>query len=149
MINPRCTRRDFSIRLAALAPSLGVAGASLASAISPARAKRVLSRAKVAFTHDVVVDRMSITDKINELVDRLDKEGTFTFESCFAFVESGAASYDNLKYQVVVTFLAILEMTRLKLVRITQADADGGIYISRAAADLKERAADAKTEEYK
>jgi segregation and condensation protein A len=111
--------------------------------------ERVLSRAKVAFTHDVVVDRMSITDKINELVDRLDKEGTFTFESCFAFVESGAASYDNLKYQVVVTFLAILEMTRLKLVRITQADADGGIYISRAAADLKERAAEAKTEEYK
>jgi segregation and condensation protein A len=111
--------------------------------------ERVLSRAKVAFTHDVVVDRMSITDKINELVDRLDKEGTFTFESCFAFVESGAASYDSLKYQVVVTFLAILEMTRLRLVRITQADADTGIYISRAAADLKERAADAKTEEYK
>jgi len=43
--------------------------------------ERVLSRAKVAFTHDVVVDRMSITDKINEMVDRLEREGTFTFES--------------------------------------------------------------------
>ncbi len=52
--------------------------------------ERVLSRAKVNLTHDVVVDRMSITDKINELVDRLAGEGTFTFESCFDFVEPAA-----------------------------------------------------------
>jgi segregation and condensation protein A len=111
--------------------------------------ERVLSRAKVAFTHDVVVDRMSITDKINEMVDRLDREGTFTFESCFAFVEGGFAA-EQVKYQVVVTFLAILEMTRLKLVRLTQADA-GEIYISQAGDDMKERAAQvvAKTEDYK
>jgi len=112
--------------------------------------ERVLSRAKVNFTHDVVVDRMSITDKINELVDRLDQEGTFTFESCFAFVEGGL-DYAQVKYQVVVTFLAILEMTRLKLVRITQADGAHEIYISQAAADVKQRAAEVvtKTEEYK
>jgi segregation and condensation protein A len=112
--------------------------------------ERVLSRAKVAFTHDVVVDRMSITDKINEMVDRLEKEGTFTFISCFAFVEGGLA-VDNVKYQVVVTFLAILEMTRLKLVRLTQAEDDSEIYISQAAADLKERVAAVveKTEDYK
>jgi segregation and condensation protein A len=111
--------------------------------------ERVLSRAKVAFTHDVVVDRMSITDKINELVDRLDREGTFTFESCFAFVEGGMP-IDNMKYQVVVTFLAILEMTRLKLVRLTQAEA-GEIYISQSGEDVKQRAAEvvAKTEDYK
>jgi len=47
--------------------------------------ERVLSRAKVTFTHDVVTDRISITDKINELVDRLEREGSFSFESCFAF----------------------------------------------------------------
>jgi segregation and condensation protein A len=116
--------------------------------------ERVLSRAKVAFTHDVVVDRMSITDKINEMVDRLEREGTFTFVSCFAFVEGEPLPYEQLKYQVVVTFLAILEMTRLKLVRLTQAEDDAEIYISQAAADLKERAAAVtenmdKTEEYK
>ena len=53
--------------------------------------ERVLSRAKVTFTHDVVTDRISITDKINELVDRLEREGSFSFESCFAFVEDGGA----------------------------------------------------------
>ena len=126
--------------------------------------ERVLSRAKISLAHDVVVDRMSITDKINELVDRLTSEGTFSFESCFAFVEGRTAvSYEQVKYEVVVTFLAILEMTRLKLVRLTQADPDGQIYVSQSSShgdghgpgelgDLKERAAEVlkKTdEEYK
>jgi segregation and condensation protein A len=102
--------------------------------------ERVLSRAKVSFTHDVVVDRISITDRINELVDRLDKEGTFTFESCFDFVEGGQP-LATVRSQVVVTFLAILEMTRLKLVRLTQTEERGSIYITRASADLKEQAA--------
>jgi activator of HSP90 ATPase len=38
MIDPRCTRRDFSLRLATWAPALAVAGASLASAIRPSAA---------------------------------------------------------------------------------------------------------------
>ena len=64
--------------------------------------ERVLSRAKVQFTHDVVVDRMSITDKINQLVDRLEAEGTFTFESCFAFVTADEPLM-QVKHEVVVT----------------------------------------------
>lgn len=100
--------------------------------------ERVLSRAKVTFTHDVVTDRISITDKINELVDRLEREGSFSFESCFAFVESGAAQpLGAIKGQVVVTLLAILEMTRLKMVRLTQADVESPIYITKAGGDLK------------
>jgi activator of HSP90 ATPase len=38
MIDPRCTRRDFSLRLATWATALGVVGASLASALRPAAA---------------------------------------------------------------------------------------------------------------
>jgi segregation and condensation protein A len=104
--------------------------------------ERVLSRAKVTFTHDVVTDRVSITDKINELVDRLEREGSFSFESCFAFVEQPAVQQTAtaVKGQVVVTFLAILEMTRLKMVRLTQADVESPIYITKAGADLKVQA---------
>jgi segregation and condensation protein A len=102
--------------------------------------ERVLSRAKVTFTHDVVTDRISITDRINELADRLESEGSFSFESCFDFVEAGVSSLGQIKGQVVVTFLAILEMTRLKMVRLTQADTDGPIYITKAGADLKVQA---------
>ena len=43
----------------------------------------------------------------------------------------------QIKGQVVVTFLAILEMTRLKMVRLTQADLLSAIYITKAGADLK------------
>jgi segregation and condensation protein A len=98
--------------------------------------ERVLSRAKVTFTHDVVTDRISITDRITELADRLEAEGSFSFESCFAFVEQGG-EMAQIKGQVVVTFLAILEMTRLKMVRLTQADRESAIYITKAGADLK------------
>src|SRR5581483_6900634 len=111
--------------------------------------ERVLSRAKVTFSHDVLVDRLSITDKINQLVDRLERESSFTFESCFAFVEKGLP-HAQVKYEVVVTFLAILEMTRVHLIRLTQAEA-GAIYISRSGEDLRAQAAELakKTEEYK
>jgi segregation and condensation protein A len=88
----------------------------------------VLAKARVTIAHEVVVDRLSITDRINELVDRLDAEGTFTFRSCFEVPDETTAA--QLKHDVVVTFLAILEMTRLKLIRITQGDDD--IYITRA-----------------
>jgi segregation and condensation protein A len=113
--------------------------------------ERVLSKAKIAFTHDVIAERISITDKINELVDRLEREGTFTFESCFEFVTEGGA-LGTVKYQVVVTLLAILEMTRLKLVRLAQPEERGSIYVTKAAEDLKEQAArvsQKSDEEYK
>jgi segregation and condensation protein A len=101
--------------------------------------ERVLSRAKVTFTHDIITDRISITDKINELAERLEREGSFSFESCFAFVEEGGQAA-QVKGQVVVTFLAILEMTRLKMVRLTQAEVGSPIYITKSGADLKVQA---------
>jgi segregation and condensation protein A len=112
--------------------------------------ERVLSRAKVTLTHDVVVDRTTITDKINELADRLEAEGSFTFESCFSFVER-EMPLSQVKHQVVVTFLAILEMTRVKLIRLTQPEERGAIYISRSSDDLRGQIEELKkkTEEYR
>ena len=95
--------------------------------------EKVLSRSRVKLTHDVVVDRISISDKINEMVDRLEKEGQFTFTSCFAFLDDPDAT--GLRHEVVVTFLAILEMTRLKMIRIHQAGDAGEIYVSRGVAE--------------
>jgi segregation and condensation protein A len=92
----------------------------------------VLSKARVKLSHDVVVERLTITDRINQLVDRLQAEGTFTFGSCFAFVERDGGTLAQVKHEVVVTFLAILEMARIKLVRISQPEGAGEIYITRA-----------------
>jgi segregation and condensation protein A len=108
----------------------------------------VLSRARVKLTHDVLVERLSITDRINQLVDRLEAEGTFTFQSCFAFLDADAeAGADQVKHQVVVTFLAILEMAKLKLVRISQPEGITEIHITRAVEDVRSRARDASTGE--
>jgi segregation and condensation protein A len=113
--------------------------------------ERVLSRAKVTITHDVITDRISITDRINELVDRLEREGSFSFESCFGFIDEPSPTGAALKAQVVVTLLAILEMTRLKMVRLTQASSDGPIYITKTGIDLKlsAEALRGRPEEYK
>lgn len=97
----------------------------------------VLAKSRIKLTHEVVVDRLTITDRINELVDRLEAEGTFTFRSCFAVAEEVEIGAAQLKHDIVVTFLAILEMTRLKLIRITQ---DDDIYITRAVPNVKSHA---------
>jgi segregation and condensation protein A len=100
---------------------------------------KVMARAKVTLAHDVVVDRISIADRIQELCDRLEREERFTFESCFQLDNLGET---QLRIEVVTSFLAVLEMARLKMIRIHQVE-DGGIYLVRAAADLAEKAAEA------
>ncbi len=89
----------------------------------------VLAKARVRISHEVVFDRHTITDRINQLADRLQLEGSFTFLSCFKLDDELVAA--QLKHEVVVTFLALLEMTRLKLVRLTQSPDTGEIYITR------------------
>ena len=65
----------------------------------------------------MVVDRVSIGDRINQLIDRLEAGGgSFRFETCFDLSLPEA----ELRNQVVVTLLAILELARLKVVRVLQ-----------------------------
>ena len=68
-----------------------------------------------ASTHDVVVDRVSIGERIDQLIDRLrGGGGSFRFDACFDMTLPEA----ELRNQVVVTLLAILELARLKVVRV-------------------------------
>ena len=57
-------------------------------------------------------DRKTVKDRISEIIAILDKKLTLTFDELFAFNVN--------KSEVVVTFLAILEMVKLCLIRITQ-----------------------------
>jgi hypothetical protein len=84
---------------------------------------RILEKAGPVSTHNVVVDRVSIGDRINQLVDRLQSGGgTFRFESCFDLT----LPENELRHQVVVTLLAILELAKMKTVRILQAPGENG-----------------------
>jgi segregation and condensation protein A len=98
---------------------------------------KVLQRAKINLAHSVSVDRLSVSERINQLVDRLEQADEFTFQSCFAFVEAGTHSADQLKHDVVVTFLAILEMARLGMIGLSQPLGESEIRIRRAAEDMR------------
>ena len=100
---------------------------------------RVMQQAKIKVAHNVLIDRLSVGQKIAELTDRLEVEGRFAFSSMFAFLRDGAArTLDEVRHECVVTFLALLEMAKLRLVAISQHEEEE-IYIERATDDLRAR----------
>jgi segregation and condensation protein A len=89
---------------------------------------RILEKAGQAATHDVVVDRVSVSERINQLCDRLAaSEGAVRFE---AFFDLGLAG-PELRHQMVVTLLAILELARLRAVRVLQSPDEETLFITR------------------
>jgi segregation and condensation protein A len=61
---------------------------------------------------EFTADRISVKDKISQIVDILEKKGSTTFEELF--------SDSPDKGEIIVTFLAILEMMKLALLRAVQ-----------------------------
>lgn len=108
---------------------------------------RVMRQAKLKVTHDVIIDRLSVSQKISELTDRLEVEGRFTFASMFSFLKPGVErTSQEVRHEAVVTFLALLEMAKLRLITVTQglepeADGEWEIMIERARDDIRERVA--------
>ena len=101
---------------------------------------RVMRQAKVKVAHNVLIDRLSVSQKIQELTDRLEAEGRFSFSSMFSFLRDGVErTVEEIKHEAVVTFLALLEMGKLRLLRLSQLESEGEIFIERAADDLRER----------
>jgi segregation and condensation protein A len=89
--------------------------------------QRVLDRSKVKLSHDVVADRISITDRIGELSTFLATRGRVSFDEMFHGLVS--------RFDLVITFLALLEMTRLRMTRLFQSEPLGPLYVEIAAAD--------------
>ena len=87
----------------------------------------VLSRAKISVDHNIDFERFSITDRINELSDLLKNSGKVLFEQLFEGHRGRA--------DLIVTFLAILEMTRLRLTRVEQEGPLMPIFIELAVGD--------------
>jgi len=101
---------------------------------------RVMQQAKLKVAHDVMIDRLSVSQKIAELTDRLEAEGRFTFSSMFSFLRDGAPrTLAEVKHEAVVTFLALLEMAKLRLIALSQPITDEEIIIERAGDDLRTR----------
>lgn len=106
---------------------------------------RILARAKIKVSHDVIVERLSVSQRIGELADRLEREGRFAFTSMFRFVERAregvVMSSAEIRNEAVVTFLALLEMAKLRLIGLAQHEGDDEIWIHRVAEDLQAQVA--------
>lgn len=61
---------------------------------------------------DLTRDRISVQDRISQLAEMLEAQDSMTFDELFA--------EDHQRSDIIVTFLAILEMAKLNLIRIAQ-----------------------------
>jgi len=81
----------------------------------------VLSKSKIKLSHDVVHERITLTDRINELVDILRVKRRLQFEDLFTDLST--------RFDLVITFLALLEMTKLRMTRLVQEHPTAPIFV--------------------
>jgi segregation and condensation protein A len=117
-------RPDASVALAAgdaYEPELEVDLFSLIAAF-----KGVLERASRRPPMVLPPDQISIEDRIQQLLDRLSETEACGFEDLFT-------DGDGSRSFMIVTFLALLEMIRLKLIRVFQTGGFGPIRVYKRA----------------
>lgn len=83
--------------------------------------KDVLERAPKEVVVDVTVEKTTITDKINLIMEFLEEKGGITFYSLFP---TGVKRAD-----IILTFLALLELVRMRMVKVYQSQVDGVIRV--------------------
>jgi segregation and condensation protein A len=89
---------------------------------------QILEKAKPQYTHDVVVDRMSIADRVNQIVDLLENgKGMVRFEDLLGDDLPEA----ELRHKIVVSLLAVLELARLRVIRILQQVDTGNFFLAQ------------------
>jgi len=101
---------------------------------------KLLEKAGPEVRHEVAFDRVSISARINQIIDRLEGGGgSFRFDALFDL----QMPTPELRSQLVVTLLAILELARLKVVRVLASEEEETLLITQvqgAALDEARRA---------
>jgi segregation and condensation protein A len=103
----------------------------------------ILKRVQGRSSLEVAAERITIHERMTQISDLLREIGSCTFDELF--------ETDRTRYEVVVTFLAVLEMTKLRMTRIYQShpaaplhvefalrDADGPVDVPMPTADLRQ-----------
>jgi segregation and condensation protein A len=87
--------------------------------------QKVLKGANLDPVHEISITRISVSERINQLVDLLRNKRQITFLKLF--------ENQHTKSDMVVTFLSCLEMTKLGLILVYQAGTHSEIHITAAA----------------
>jgi segregation and condensation protein A len=86
--------------------------------------RRILAKAPKESFHEVGSENISIADRITDILDFLSGKESVEFEELFAG--------SNTREYIVATFLAILELCRLRMIRILQFETYGRILVRNA-----------------
>lgn len=103
--------------------TVGFESVSLFDLISALRT--VLDRLPKDSAHQIVLETFSVREKMSQLLEDLHRRGKIVFQDLF----QGAAS----RLEVVVTFLAMLELVKIRAVKIWQEEPAGPIVIAPSA----------------
>jgi segregation and condensation protein A len=118
--------RDVFVRSVAPAEAIPAPGFRDVSVFELLTAlKRVLDRLPKDAVHEVMLEKITVREKMTLLLDQLRTQRKILFESLFAEVTT--------RMDVVVTFLAMLELVKVRAIRIFQEEATGPIQIEVAA----------------
>lgn len=79
--------------------------------------EKILKKSNIKFEHEVIFDRLTITDRINEIMEKLGARKSMSFEELL--LDGGRAI---TRFDIVITFLAILEMAKMRMMRVYQTD---------------------------
>ncbi len=129
-------RRDVFVRHPETPPedeSVGFAGVSLFDLVTALR--QVLERFPEEEFHEVVLEKISVREKMSQLLNDLHQKGKIIFQSLFDNATS--------RMEIVITFLATLELVRIRAIKISQEEMVGPIVIELAASlgDVNDRMA--------
>jgi len=86
--------------------------------------QRVVDRSKIDFSREINAERITIQERMSEITERISKQRRATFDELFAGLRTS--------YEIVVTFLALLEMAKMQLLRVYQADSYSPLYLESA-----------------
>lgn len=89
--------------------------------------RRVLERLPKDNVHEVSLDKITVREKMTLLLDTLRAQGQVLFEALFSEAKS--------RMEVIVTFLAMLELVKVRAIRIFQEELGGPIAIQAAVAE--------------
>lgn len=100
---------------------------------------RVLERARVLRSHEIVLERISVATRMQQLTTALIERSRFEFEQLF--LETSWSSEQELRAMLIVTLMSVLELVRLGVARVHQPEGSETLLIERSAtAEEAERA---------
>jgi segregation and condensation protein A len=83
--------------------------------------KEVMKESPEQIVHEVNIEQLSVTDRINAILSQLQGQESIAFADLF----SGGLK----RNEVIVTFLALLELVKLRMVRFMQNVRHGSIWL--------------------